>query len=140
MNKTSISALVLAVIAVVMAGFGFFTPTQVKLGSYTPSYVGTALYPASAITLGAITVATSSTSTVVSVPYGGFNVGDACNINFNGAPAAAFGADAFITTSTASAATATVTLWNGASTALTLNTTSSITGASSTLKVTCFPQ
>ena len=140
MNKTSISALVIALVAVVVAGYSFFTPAPQKLGSYTPSYVTSALYPASAITLGGLVATTSTTSTLVSLPYGGFQVGDACNVTYNNAPSnSQFGADAFVTTSTATNATVTVTLWNGSSTALILNTTSSITGSSSTIKLTCFP-
>ena len=140
MNKTSISALVVAVVAVAIAGFAVASPVQQKLGSYTPSYVATALYPSSAVILGSVVTTTSTTSTLVALPYGGFQVGDACNTTYNNAPSnSQFGADAFVTTSTATNATVTVTLWNGSSTALTLNTTSSITGTSSTLKLTCFP-
>lgn len=101
-----------------------------------------AWYPQTALTLGSITTATSSTSTPVIFGFGtanGFAAGDACQVFFNGAPnAASFGADAFLTAVATNTATATVTFWNGASTALTINTTSSLAaGASTTLKVTC---
>jgi len=141
MNKYLIGGVaVLALVAAFFGGQATAPKSLQPLGSYVPSYVATAAYPASAITLGTILTSTSTTSTLVSFPYGAFNVGDACNVYFNNAPSnSEFGADAFVTTSTATNATVTVTFWNGSSTAITLNTTSSITGATSTVKLTCFP-
>lgn len=102
-------------------------------------YTATTAYPASAVTLGSITASTSTTSTVVSFNASGFSVGDACEVSYNGATTtSAFGADAFVTAVSGNAVTSTVTFWNGATSPITLTVTSTATGASSTLKVTCF--
>lgn len=103
-------------------------------------YTAVANYPAATnVTLGGFTAATSTTSTAVSFSASGFSVGDSCEIAYNGATTtSAFGADAFVTAVSGNNATATVTFWNGASSAITLTPTSSATGVSSTLKATCF--
>lgn len=119
--------------------------SQVSQGTIAPyqtllQFEATTTYPASAaITLGPYVGATSTTSTVLTVPNGGFKAGDPCIVGFNNVPTSTqFGMDAVITSSTATTATATVTLWNGGGGAgVTLNTTSSEDGTSSTLRVVC---
>ena len=118
---------------------GLYIDGQSASNEFTAFYTATTSYPATNITLAAITAATSTTSTVVGVPASGFSVGDACEVSYNGATTTgAFGADSFITAASAGSATATVTFWNGATSAILLTATSSATGVSSTLKVTCF--
>jgi len=97
-------------------------------------------YPVSSnVNLGSITAATSTTSTVVAFSASGFSVGDACEVSYNGTTSTSpFGADSFITAVNGSSVSATVTFWNGATSLVTLTPTSSATGVSSTLKVTCF--
>jgi hypothetical protein len=105
----------------------------------TQLYTATEAYPATAFNLGAITNATSATSTSFSFSAPGFSVGDACEVTYNGATTtSAFGADAFVTAVNGSAVTTTVTFWNGAASAITFSVTSTATGVSSTLKATCF--
>jgi hypothetical protein len=102
-------------------------------------YTATTSYPATAFNLGPIQGTTSTTSTSQSFTAPGFSVGDACEVSYNGASTTgAFGADAFVTAVSGNAVTTTATFWNGGSSAITMNVTSSATGASSTLKVTCF--
>ena len=107
-------------------------------------YTAVVTYPwtpssTSPITLGPVTAATSTTSTVVAFTAPGFSVGDACEVAYNGAPTSTpFGADAFVTAVSGNAVTTTVTFWNGATSAVTLTVTSTATGVTSTLKTTCF--
>jgi hypothetical protein len=96
----------------------------------TTQFTATTTYPVSSTTLGTILTATSSTSTVISFTAPGFSVGDACSVAYAGAPTSTqFGGDAFVTAVNGNAVSSTVTVWNGASSTLTIN--------SSTLKVTC---
>lgn len=142
------------------AGSGYVTPVgnlamlptgaigaggQSANNAVTEIYTSVVTYPwtpssTSAVTLGPIAGATSTTSTVMSFTAPGFSVGDACEISYNGIPtsSALFGADGFITSVSGNAASATVTFWNGMSTATTLTVTSTATGVTSTLKATCF--
>lgn len=102
-------------------------------------YTATTSYPSTAVTLGGFTASTSTTSTSFAFSASGFSVGDACEVGYNGATTtSAFGLDALITAVSGNNVTATVTFWNGASTAITLTVTSTVTGASSTIKTTCF--
>jgi len=104
-------------------------------------YTATTSYPAAAVTLGPVSASTSTTSTTVTVPFGGFTVGDPCSeIFYNGASSTApvVSYDANITAAGTGTATATVIFFNAASTAVTFNVTSSAaSGATSTIKVTC---
>jgi len=106
----------------------------------TAFYTATTAYPTAAVTLGPVTASTSTTSTAESFNAPGFSVGDACEVayNGNGTSTLPFGADAFISAVSGNAVTATVTFWNGNTANLTLTVTSTVTGASSTLKTTCF--
>ena len=116
-------------------GFGGTAPANQIVTLYT----ATEAYPATAFNLGAITNATSATSTSFGFTASGFSVGDPCEVGYNGATTtSAFGADAFVTAVSGNAVTTTVTFWNGSSAAITLTATSSATGVSSTLKTTCF--
>lgn len=107
----------------------------------TAFYTATTSYPAASATLGAITASTSTTSTNITFTAPGFAVGDYCNVSYNGATTtSAFGMDGEITAYSTSTnqATATVTFWNGSSSAITFTPTSSFTGVSSTVKATCY--
>lgn len=102
-------------------------------------YTAVVAYPAAVVNLGSILSSTSTTSTVVAFNAAGFSVGDACNVSYNGASTTgAFGADGFVTAVSGNAVSATVTFWNGLSSIVPLNVTSTATGVSSTLKATCF--
>lgn len=124
----------------------FYVPGTISYGGTAVAnqtvqqYTATTSYPsAAAVTLGNISQTSSTASTTVSIPFGGFSTGDPCSeIYYNGVPPSGnVSFDANITTSTASAATATVLFMNVAGANVTFNTTSSYTGASSTLKLTC---
>lgn len=105
----------------------------------TALYTATTSYPTAAITLGPITANNSATSTSFAFNASGLSVGDSCQVTYNGGPTSgAFGADAFITAVSGNNVTGTATFWNGATASTTLNVTSTATGASSTLKLTCF--
>jgi len=105
----------------------------------TALYTATTAYPSAIVNLGSILSSTSTTSTVVSFTASGFSVGDACNVAYNGASTTgAFGADSFVTAVSGNNISATVTFWNGLSSVVPLNVTSTATGVSSTLKTTCF--
>ena len=102
-------------------------------------YTATTSYPAAQVTLGPITANNSATSTSFAFNASGLSVGDSCEVAYNGnTSTAAFGADAFVTAVNGNAVTSTVTFWNGSTASTTLNVTSTATGASSTLKATCF--
>lgn len=74
-------------------------------------------------TFGSYTQTTSTATTSISFGVGGLSAGDACSVGLTTAPAnTSFGLDANITTSSASAATATITMWNGASAVVTVTT------------------
>jgi hypothetical protein len=116
-------------------GFGGTAPANQIVTAYT----ATTSYPAATVALGTLTSSTSTTSTVVTFSAPGFSVGDACEVAYNGTTSTLpFGADAFVTAVNGTAVTSTVTFWNGAASSITLTPTSSATGASSTLKTTCF--
>jgi hypothetical protein len=103
-------------------------------------YTATTSYPASAITLGPNGATTSTTSTSITVPSGAFSVGDPCSeIFYNGASSTApiVSYDGNITAVGSGTATATVIFFNASSGSVTFNPTSTVTGVSSTLKVTC---
>jgi hypothetical protein len=128
-----------------VGGLALLSPGGVGAGgtaaanNVTVIYTATTTYPAATVTLGGITAATSTTSTVVSYTACGFSVGDACEASYNGGPTSTpFGADSFVSAVSGCAVSATVTFWNGASSAVTLLQTSTATGVSSTLKDTCF--
>jgi hypothetical protein len=102
-------------------------------------YTATSAYPTTAFNLGPVTAATSTTSTAVSFTAPGFSIGDPCYVGYNGATTTSqFGTDGFVTAVSGNAVTTTVTFWNGSSSAITFTVTSTATGASSTLKATCF--
>jgi hypothetical protein len=102
-------------------------------------YTATTAYPAATVTLGPLVSSTSTTSTVLSFIAPGFSVGDGCEVAYNGTTSTLpFGADAFVTAVNGNSVSTTATIWNGAGSIITLTPTSSATGVSSTLKVTCF--
>lgn len=99
-------------------------------------------YPQSAIILAPYVGATSTTSTVISFPFGtnqGFAVGDGCLVSFNNAPTStSFGEDALLWAVGAANSTGTLTVWNGSGNSVTINSTSSLAaGASSTVSLQC---
>jgi hypothetical protein len=104
-------------------------------------FTATTSYPtASTVTLGPVSASTSTTSTSINIPFGGFSIGDPCSeIFYNGASSSAplVSYDGNITAVGSGSATATVIFFNASSSSVVFNTTSSATGASSTLKVTC---
>jgi hypothetical protein len=116
-------------------GFGLGTAAAQEV---TSLYTATTSYPSgtSTVTLGPVTANNSATSTTVGGLNGAYSVGDACEVTYSGSPTStAFGADAFVSSVNGSAATATITLWNGATASTTF------TGSTSTplvLKATCF--
>jgi hypothetical protein len=143
------------------AGSGYVTPVgnlamlptgaigaggQAANNAVTEIYTAVATYPwtpssTSAITLGPIQSTTSTAVTQLAFTSAGFVVGDACEVFYNGASTTAtqgFGADAFVTAVSGNAVTSTVTFWNGATSTIPLNVTSTASGVTSTLKVTCF--
>lgn len=112
---------------------------QAANNAVTEIYTATTSYPASAVTLGPISATNSATSTSIGFTAPGLSVGDACEVTYNGGPTStAFGADAFITAANGNSVTGTATFWNGGTASTTLTVTSTATGASSTLKLTCF--
>lgn len=62
MNKTSVTSLVVAVIAILVAGFSFLTPASVKLGSYTPSVQSSGGFTQSLSTSTALTLSCTPTN------------------------------------------------------------------------------
>ena len=107
-------------------GFGSTAPANQVVTLFT----ATSTYPTSTIVLGNITQTSSSATSSISFTAPGFTVGDTCSVAYAGAPTSTqFGADGFITAVSGNTNTSTITIWNGNSANLTLN--------SSTLKVTC---
>lgn len=100
-------------------------------------------FPTTALTLGGSESATSTTSTILSFPFGTaqfYVVGDGCLVSFNQSPTSTpFQITAILTSVATSTASATVSFANDGTSALTLNTTSSLAaGASSTLRLRCY--
>ncbi len=91
--------------------------------------VATATFPNTVF--GSELLSTSSVASQVAFPYAGFAAGDACTIGLSTAPTGTpFFESAQIMTSTATTATATVSYWSDATTAVTV--------ATGTQKVTCY--
>lgn len=131
---------VLAVICLAL-GVVAYAPQSAPVGML-PNYQSTLTNQASltsgkvampAFSLGPITVATSATTTAVTLPKGlnwGMALGDQCAVELTTATSTfGYSSDAFITAINATSATATVTFFNGTSTVLNLN--------AGTLKVNC---
>ena len=106
----------------------------------TTIYTATAAYPTVAGTIGSAATSTftaQATTTQVAFNAAGFSIGDDCNVTYTGTTSTLIYSGT-VTAVSGSAVTSTITMLNATGSIIPVTVTSTVTGASSTIKATCF--